>query len=332
MKNGLAYFRHHLKNSLRTLLYIAVTSLLFSLIIGLNAQPQYRYTEHGREVYDYLSTLYLPVIVLCVLCYVVPILQLAPFKKRNNLDCYYALPLSRKAFATVRYSVGIALVYITFSLCYLQNFILLLIRGSEFFYFAPMIAHYFICLLIGFILYSFFSFVFQEANSTVDGIIFIGLYTFAFPLVAALLNRYFSRVPLFESSYQGFPWGVIDTVTTAYQRLTERSNALVDLWSDRGLVAWLIVWTVVGVFSAIGFFLSFGKRRTEKTGEISDSWFGYRVLIPLLALCSNFAVLSRILALILAFVGYTVYRRGFRYRISDFVVLGVLLLCVFVSL
>ena len=62
----------------------------------------------------------------------------------------------------------------------------------------------------------------------------------------------------------------------------------------------------------------------EKTEEISDSFLGYRVLIPYFALTGIIATLTFttwVIFEILALIGYTIYRRGFRYKLSDIIVL-----------
>ena len=79
MKNTRAYLRHQIKTNLRTFLYISAISLLFTFVIGFNTSPKDYYlvkseSEGALYMASYSSTLYLPVIVLCVLCYLIPML------------------------------------------------------------------------------------------------------------------------------------------------------------------------------------------------------------------------------------------------------------------
>ena len=102
-------------------------------------------------------------------------------------------------------------------------------------------------------------------------------------------------------------------------------------------IAFFIFWVVAGIASTVGFLTTFGKRRMERTEEISDSYFGYRVLIPTYAVSGMivFAVLdalSWIIIEILAFLGYTIYRRGFHYRRSDIIILLSLIVFLFINL
>lgn len=88
------------------------------------------------------------------------------------------------------------------------------------------------------------------------------------------------------------------------------------------------MWIIVGVACAIGLIYYFGKRRTEKTEEVSNSPFGYMTLIPVYALlcliCIEGDLIFSLLTLVAAFIGYTIYRRGFRYKPSDIAILVIL--------
>ena len=83
---------------------------------------------------------------------------------------------------------------------------------------------------------------------------------------------------------------------------------------------------MIGLLSSVGFVWSFSKRRTEKVGDISDSWFGYRVLIPIYLyeclLASGMGSYAGIYFYIAAVVAYFLYRRSFRLKKSDILVLA----------
>ena len=73
----------------------------------------------------------------------------------------------------------------------------------------------------------------------------------------------------------------------------------------------------------------------EKTEEISDSYFGFRTLIPTFAITGMlaFAVWDNIIFWVIielfAILGYTIYRRGFHYKKSDIAVLCLLAIFLF---
>ncbi len=333
MTNFKQYLRSHLKAGMRPFVCILVVVLVMTLLIGISEQPDRAYDIDGMYIHDYNSTLYIPVLFMCILVYVLTVMEFAFFKKRINLDCAYALPISRKAMGTVHYLSGLIMLLITFTASYLVNFILLLTRGPGWFDFSPMIPHYLLCLILGIAMYSFMVFVFNRANTMGDGIWFMILYSFVFVLLASAIMVILDSNSLFNEGNAALPWGVIDELTKSVQYVVELSDSGRRLfWETPELIGWLIFWITVGVLSAVGFFLSFGRERTERTEEISDSLFGFRVLIPLYAVCGMLVfeawdtIIFFVIIEILTFIGYTVYRRGFHYKKSDIIVLLALLI------
>ena len=109
-------------------------------------------------------------------------------------------------------------------------------------------------------------------------------------------------------------------------------------WEDDALIFWFIFWLVVGIAAMIAFFKTFGKRRMEKTEEISDSWFGYRILVPVYAVAGMLgfgssglgSIVVEVIIVILALLGYAIYRRGFHYKKSEIIILSLLLIFLFI--
>ena len=70
-----------------------------------------------------------------------------------------------------------------------------------------------------------------------------------------------------------------------------------------------------------------GRSKAEKAGDISDSFLDYRTLVPfygysiLLNSTERAWEFSPIIYLLMA-VGYILYRRGFKLRMSDWICLG----------
>lgn len=337
MTNFKQYFRSHMRSNFRSLIYILVAVLFFTFFIAINNQPSPRYDyETGEIIMRYYSTLYIPVIVIGVLSYILPVMQFSFFKKRINLDCAYSLPISRKCMGAVHYLSGLIMLFLAYTASYLLNFILLLSRGPGWFVFTPMIAHYFLCLLLGFAVYSLMAFVFNQANTKKDGIWFMILYTFVFVLIISTV-KYITNSREIAIGEFLIPWGLLDSITTIYQSLVEVNTKDKELFfATEEFVSWFVIWIVIGVASAFSLIYTFGDRRMEKTEEISDSYFGFKTLIPIYAITgmilfesSNSIILWAIIEL-LAFVGYTIYRRGFHYKKSDIAILCMLLIFLFI--
>lgn len=334
MTGFISYFRAHLRSGVKTLIYLIVITLILTAIIGMNAQVEGPFRADDPPTYR--STLYIPVNFLVILIYLVPLLEFSFFKKRINLNCAYSMPISRRAMGTVHYLTGAITITTVYTLSYLANFILLLTRGEGHYVFQPMIEHYFLTLLFGLAFYSLMSFVFNEANTAGDGICFMFLWTFVLFFVAAFCRPYFNFRTETNPIYGSNPFEVISSLTYHYQRFCEvdytPSPYDLSFWEKSWIPIWLIIWILIGIAAALGLIFTFGKRRMEKTEEISDSFFGYRVLIPIYAVTNMFILKSFtfwVIFEILALIGYTIYRRGFRYKLSDIIILLSMLIFLF---
>ncbi len=346
------YFLSHLKANIRPLIYLTIIVFALTVILALNGQPIFDYTDDGA-VRDYKSTLYIPVVFICLLAYIVPVMEFAFFKKRKNLDFAYALPISRRDMGLVHYLSGLITVTVPFLVSYITNILFMLSRGSGYFDYSIIPLHFLLTIVFGLIMYSLFTFVFNKANTVGDGIWFIILYTFVLAIIVAgiqtviceSIDRQNDYDILAHANYPelfaiyGIPWVPIDNITTLCQNMVEMNGreTLSAFFTKPICLIYFIFWIAVGIASTLGFILSFGKDRMEKTEDISDTPFGFKVLIPIFAIFGEIWIVlnSRELILwliveILALVGYTVYRRGFRYKKSDVMILASL--CLFLVL
>lgn len=328
MTNFKEYFRSHLKSGARVALSILLVILALTFILAFSGQHDY--TGNLQCKID------IPVIFLCILIYVLPVKEFAFFKKRTNLDCAYALPISRRTMGIVHYLCGLIELCVLFSASYLLNFIMLLARGGgELFNLGFMLEHYLICLAVGTAMYSLMVFVFNEGNTKGDGIWFMILYSFVFILIAGALQTITEKITTNISSF--IPPGFIANITNYYRYLIE-GKSIPDYNAHNYENLWLffIIWIAFGIAACADLFRTFGKRRMEKTEEISDSLYGYRVLIPIFAVTGNivFRVVDIIVFWVIielfAILGYTIYRRGFHYKKSDIAVLLLLIIFLFI--
>lgn len=337
MTNFKQYFRSHLKANIKPLIYILVAVLVLTFLFGINDQRSYKYNPE-TEIYEwyYQSTLYIPVVFMCILTYVLPVMEFSFFKKRINLDCAYSLPISRRSMGAVHYLTGLIILFVTYTSSYLINFILLLSRGPGWFNFTPMIAHYLICFLLGWAIYSIMVFVFNEGNTRGDGIWFMILYTFVFLFVVSMIIEV-TDIRVYMSEPVLIPWGLFDTINSTYQSLVELKTVdRMTFFTKDEYLYWFGFWIALGIASTFGFFFTFGNRRMEKTEEISDSYFGFRTLIPIYAvsimliLQAGNSIIAWFIIELLTFIGYTIYRRGFHYKKSDIAVLCALSIFLFI--
>ncbi len=348
-----SYMRSHLRDSLKTLLYLVVFSVAVTLIFSGSNQcyPIGKYIdgEYVLTGYYYSSELGIPVWILAISCFVLPVLEFSFFKKRRNLDCAYALPISRREMGIVHYVTGLLLLVIPYSCSYLINFLLML-RYPGAFELAPLLGHYFIILALGICFYALYVFVFNEANSTGDGIWFIILWTVVFYLISSLISTvlidnlgYQRYEDLFVLSNRlgflevSFPLAFVSTITRACEQIVEKDEtiSLIQWLINSGSLSAIVFWALLGTASGIGFFFSFGKRAAQKTEEVSDSWFGYRLMIPIYAVCGMILALdigACLIVEVIAVVGYMIYRKGLHLKKSDWISLAVFPVIAFIVL
>lgn len=276
--------------------------------------------------------------VLAVVCTLIPMLELSAFKNRRNLDTLYFFPIKRSKMALAHYIGGFLQVVTVYSIPFFSAWIYLALQ-TNYFALGYMLPYYLLSLLVGLVMYSFFMFIFGQANTVADGVLFSFLWAFAF---YAILIAVQSIVPdeIGWSKWNAVQnWGIvyasINNLTVIFQQLIQINQQGYDyipgfvryaeiyreLW-------WLfVVWGAIGIASAAGYFVFFCRKGAEKAGEISDSFLGYRLLIPLYGYCllifmRDLNILTAVVLAMMA-VGYVIYRRSFRFSIRDYTVMGV---------
>lgn len=308
--------------------------------------------------------------VLIILSIAVPVWVFAFLKKKRNLDCAYSLPITKRGIGMVQYAVGAITVFIPFVCAYVATLICYASFGS----FAALghgylISHFAISLLMGFVLYSISVFVFERANSVVDGIVLIcaymvGLYFLVYgiegtvngivhwhnDIVAARFNLYLDYSDSYIYAYEAKWSRIIEEIffqedyavpayffgellsNYEYCAQTVYSEIVAQAWERSATLIWFIIWSAVGLLSAGGAIYFFDKKKAESAEEISGSAFGYKVLIPLLAFPIIIAdgilegeFTEALLITVGSAVAYTVYRRGVRYKKSDYIIVGIML-------
>ena len=297
----------------------------------------------GRlNVYNNETGIYMLAIILGCLCTIVPILELSDFKNRRNLDTLYFFPIKREKMAAVHFVCGFIQVFVVYSVTFFSSWIHLALQ-THYFALEYMFFYYILSLLLGFVMYSIFAFLFIQGNTVADGILFCVLWMFIILIVGSvvrseILRNYIADTKYWENSANLVTdWGIIyspiNNLTVIFQDLIEVNKHSLEYYYKSAYAARYIremymffVWGAVGIAAAIGYFITFIKKGAEKTGEISDSWFGYRLLIPLygysLLIFWNSEIILTALIFALMIIGYIVYRRGFKLKSGDLIVVG----------
>ncbi|MBQ9112840.1 MAG: ABC-2 transporter permease [Clostridia bacterium] len=339
------YFTYHFKS---TLLRGAVMAVLALALTVTSVYPDT--VRSDTEVYIRSDISFLGILA-AILCTVIPILELSGFKNRRNLDTLFFLPVTRQKMAVAHYINGLIHITVISAICFVTA-ALRLIGYAEHLNLLAMFPFFGYTIFACIVMYSVFMFVFTQANTVADGAVFMAIYAIAgFCIVTAIgeitsitfiegsAENYFvySPISVFTSEYNGY---ITPTIKYFYYDPDVQNIAIVSPQSlgfnDYEAVSF-VFWGIAGIASVLGYLFTFSRQKAEKAGGISDSPFGYKVLIPLCGLCIYISIgtadIMNIMYLIAMAIGYIIYRRSFKLKIPDLVVLGAFLafiLCGFI--
>ena len=331
------YFTYRLKQSVLRTVVFTVLALLMCLT-AVNSSISSDYDFYKTASLESVAT------VLGILCFLIPILELSGFKNRRNLDTLYFFPIRRERMALAHYLSGLVQILIVYTVSFVSLWLTLLVK-TNCFSLEYMPLYYVLSLLAGLVMYSIACFIFSEANTDADGILFIALWMFVAYIVMYTVRIYVIRELLRDTQFWPYEsiaeWGPlyapINNLTVIFQDLVE-ANRQKDPYSYTGSYAarylsqayMFAVWGVIGVAAAFGFFARFKRKDAHLAGEISSSIFGYKLLIPLygyslLLMYSDLDIMT-IIVFALMLTGYFFYRRSFKIKKSDiiFIVCGII--------
>ena len=276
--------------------------------------------------------------ILCVLCTLVPVMQFSYRMKTRSADLWYSLPIGRKKLVLVRVLGGLVLVFVPYTLAYWLGVACVAMQETRFL-FVHYLSFWVLSLPLGVGLFGVCSFLFSRANTVADGLVFLLLWACILPLVLLVcfsglrftlgwnpdLPAYLNYYSGFDVAAFFFPYSPLGYISGIFDALVCRS-ALGE-FSEFSL--WFVVPLAVfeGVGAYIGLFLCADRDKAENAGQISGSWFGYRVLIPtyivllLGAVESLFGdeIVMYVLVAVFGAALYFAYRRSFRLKKQDII-------------
>ena len=274
------------------------------------------------------SLVYIPAMILGILCFLVSILQFSYLMKRTSTDLWYSLPIRREILLLTRLSVGLILVFVPYSVSYWAGFLVIALSENLFHlsYYGILFA---VSLPIGCLLFFINVFLFTRANSIWDGILFIALGSVVLMLPAIILSQCCVNTDFgLENPTQYCIYSPLAFTFSTFNRLLLNRKPQIQ-----GAVILYSLAVLEGIGSFLGLCLSARRHKAENAGQISNSPFGYKVLIPvyvflfgmLLTVQPNKITTFFLYSMILLAAGltlYFVYRRTFRLRWYDLVCLG----------
>lgn len=350
MKTTLRYFKHHAKD---TLIRAAIITFICLVIVTMVAQGvnetyqrQKEYSENWY-VYGYSEdftwtldpSLGFFVAFSAILTTLLPMLELACFNSRKYLDSAFSFPIARISLISVNLINGFVQFLAAYTLSFIWYTIALLPCADKISY-PALWSFFFISLLCSLFYYAVNAFFFSVCNSTVDGFLTAVAWQFIIALVLVTLCEMFDG-NFEEEIILTILWMPLVQICDYFSSISRgRSVVVPDLGTDNpyAMLIYLIVVPILTALFVAGILYFFNKKRTESAGEISNTPFSYKTLLPV---CTGLliywafegeAAIISILALIFSIVGYIVYRRGVKLKIFDIVVISACFVCFVMAL
>ena len=350
MKTTLRYFKHHAKD---TLIRAAIITFICLVIVTMVAQGvnetyqrQKEYSENWY-VYGYSEdftwtldpSLGFFVAFSAILTTLLPMLELACFNSRKYLDSAFSFPIARISLISVNLINGFVQFLAAYTLSFIWYTIALLPCADKISY-PALWSFFFISLLCSLFYYAVNAFFFSVCNSTVDGFLTAAAWQFIICVVLLTFSEMFN-LNIDSETLLTILWMPLVQICDYFSSMSRgRSVVVPDLGTDNpyAMLIYLIVVPILTALFVAGILYFFNKKRTESAGEISNTPFSYKVLLPV---CTGMliywafegeAAIISILALIFSTVGYIIYRRGVKLKIFDIVVISACFVCFVMAL
>ncbi len=333
------YLGYRLKRTALRGIIFSIVSLIAVIfkIAQLNDLGNSYHTDKNRV------GLYILAAVIGIFATAVPMLETATFKSRRDLDMLYSLPIKRTRLALAHYLCGLIQVVFIYSVTFIGAYAWLS-ANTDLFDLRPLPLYFALSLILGAVIYSVFIFIFAEANAIIDGIIISALWVFAGGLLLGALMWLCLSFGIFDllgmtyADYSGYPemgliYSPLYCLTLRFERIIEINREAEPIAPEKMLG--YVMWALAGICAAFGYFYRMARKSAHKAGEITSSPFGYKTLIPLYGYCllilMGFSAIFSIFIIAAMVIGYLIMRRGFKFRLTEFIMLGIAVILAFIA-
>lgn len=261
---------------------------------------------------------------------IMPVQEYAEFDNRRNLDTWFSLPIDRMKLGLIHYlngalQIGIVVIFMSVGLLFRTE-------SGTIVYYGMYALFCFTVLILCLLLYGLLCLAFTAANTSSDGCTFI----IAYLLLPAVIN--FARLMAAER-FRLKDWaenwraigmiGIIFRIRLGFASeiggFGETEERLSDLFYDSWFVSRTVANILICAAATVIMLYIFRNRHAEKVEDISDSWFGYRMLLPIYAFCAafiSFSYAGSVLLGLVLIICYMGYRRGSKLHKSDWTVIA----------
>ncbi len=346
------YIAYQLKKSLLPFAVMVFAGLIL-YFVPLTIPVSYRFAYQAENASAYLM------IGLIAACILIPVWAFRYKMNKRSTDLYFSLPIKRHHLLLIHYLSGFAAIVAAYTVVFWLGFIVIAVKSSGF-ALINMLLLYLTNIAAAYVVYSVYSFIYTRANNTIDGLIFMVFATFALMLVTGFLYcTVLSQSVRTSTTYEGDTYRY--TVTTHYVEpawympfmplsvLEQHFIALATSQSSTyfrfaDVTSYTFIENVniivsMGIYAALsaactaGLVLTEKKNKAENCEQLSDSPFGYKVMVPLFmfTLCAYVINYSDIFVLLLVIAaGYfvtAIWRRSLKIGWKAFIALAASTIC-----
>ena len=267
------YFRYEFVKNLKMLgLLTAICSVVYVVTMASS-----RLVAPGGANRPWTSQIGVIYTLLGILSFVVPALMYSFKMNKRSADVFYSLPLKREKIYLVKTLVGLILVLLPYTVAYFLGFITVALR-ENYYRLLWYLPGYFGGLFFGICMYGVSAFAFTRANRVIDGVIFMGFYAlvgvFVGDVTLRLIGAGSSAYAIWKDISESF------SPVSCFIQWNENIDSLLrDYEASWNLPMFLFPF----LFAAVGyaaFFFLIRYEKAENSEQNSDSWFGYRTMIP----------------------------------------------------
>ena len=314
------YFLYELKKHIWTLVILTTVCALPYIVNVATMRMSYTYFPEMEKERIYIQNPQLSFVFgeLLILLFIVPTIVYSFKMSKRGVDGYYSLPLKREKLYLVSTMVGLILVLVPFTISFWGGFLTLLFREGNPYRMGYYFPAYFGGLFFAIFFFGVNAFIYTRANRVVDGIVFMGAYSIMGFLFLACLEYTFDvslytwRIEecfLFGGSMFAFVDRICDFITYGVVR-----ENLAGWWFGLTFAAGVVCYVVL--------FLLMRFEKGENAEQNSNSWFGYKVLIPVyIALCFGAGAAEEIIGFVFVLIGGVVativYKRKFKLKLLE---------------
>lgn len=334
------YLKYEIKNHFKPLLIISVFVLIVALFILNDYEFIKEKTVYVGEVnnqmmynkYTVANTAPLAMITTfaCILATIIPPFEFAFKMRKVSVDVFYALPIERYKLYLVKYLVGLMEILIPITLVTIFTGVTIIVHPNlyEMGYF---VIYYLNVIWLSTVLYTINVFFFVRNNRVVDGIINQIFVIFALFAAGSLISSIFDCKYFAECFFTYSPLVIVNDWFNDFMCLESyvksgypnpyryRPNGYI-----KEIVS-IVSYTVIAIILFVVFILKSKKEKAEESMQISRSIFSYSFFIPFYIVTIGIYTFDVIILLpfllIAAYLGYAIYRRTFKIKKLDWLMI-----------